>query len=257
MNGNFTKIDTAYGQLKDLLLAKTGKDNLKDAIEYVEQLVNAHDATITADKVLNGYVGYSGLERIEGTALAKEITAEATNLLNGKTMYDHNGELITGSMPNFGTTGRYVSGEVSGSAYRLYIDAAGYYDNGAYLVRDKNDVLNDIGVKTVPTINVTCDSSSTYVSSYGAGINGSGTLVIWVMTGSTSYEHVYFYPASIVGTKGFGWDISAWDTNDPVGCYACTVNGLGSYSTINVDLKYNSVNNSYDYVQLNVTITAS
>lgn len=257
MNGNMIKIDTAYGQLRDLLLARTGKDNLKDAIEYVEQLVNAQDATITADKVFNGYVGYNGLERIEGTALSSTTTGSASELLSGKTLYANSGSLITGTMTNKANTSTSATGSVSGSNYMLRIPTNGYYATNSYLTRAKSEVLNDMGIAPIPTINVSCDASTTYVSSYGAGINKEGVLVIWVMTGSTSYEHVYFYSSSIVGTKGFGWDISAWDTNDPVGCYACTVNGLGSYSTINANLKYNSVNSTYDYVRLDVTITAS
>ena len=78
MNSNMQKLDNAYGLLKAKLLQKTGKNNLNDAINYIDQLVNAQDATITADKVFNGYVGYKGLQRIVGTALATASTGSAS-----------------------------------------------------------------------------------------------------------------------------------------------------------------------------------
>ena len=260
MNGNFTKIDTAYGQLKNLLLEKTGKDNLKDAIEYVDQLVNAQDGTITPDKVVKGYVGYSQFERIEGTGFGETTNGTSADLIKGKTLYTNNGELVAGDMLTT-SAGTYIPSSdyvVTAGTYRLGVLTSGYYEKGVYLGRPTASILNDLGVTPIPTINVTCDASTTYISSYGAGINKDGTMAIWAMTASTGYEHVCFYPTSIgVGTQGYGWNITAWDTGDPVGCYACTVTGLTSYSTINITLKYNTVQSTYDYVRLDVTITAS
>ena len=258
MNSNMQKLDNAYGLLKAKLLQKTGKNNLNDAINYIDQLVNAQDATITADKVFNGYVGYKGLQRIVGTALATASTGSAPHLLSGKKLYDSSGNLITGTMPNKHETTQDAYGSLSGDYYQMSIPVSGYYTLVSKLQRTKANVLSDLGIKEIPTINVTCNASTSYVSSYGAGINKSGVLVIWVMSASTAYEHIYFYPSSIgIGTKGVGWDISSWDTGDPVACYACTVTGLSSYSTINVNLAYNTINSSYDYTRLDVTITGS
>lgn len=262
MNGNFTKIDTAYGQLKDLLLAKTGKDNLKDAIEYVDQLVNAHDATITADKVLNGYVGYSGQGRIEGTALSKATSGVSTDLMQGKTLYNDNGELVTGNMPTT-TAGTYIPTSdyvVTAGTYRLGVLTSGYYEKGAYLGRPTSTVLNDMGVTAIPTINVTLTGDySSYVSSYGAGINKSGVLVIWAKSSTSSYEHISFNASSIgAGSTSLGWGVTSYDTSDPIAAvYACTVNGLSGYTTINITLNASDIDSSNDYVQVDVTLTAS
>ena len=262
MNGNMNKIDTAYGQLRDLLLARTGKDNLKDAIEYVEQLVNAQDATITPDKVFNGYVGYNGLERIEGTGLSTTTTGSASQLLSGKTLYDNFGSLVTGTMTNKANTSTSATGSVSGSNYMLRIPTNGYYATNSYLTRDKSDVLNDMGITPIPTINVSLTgnyASSTYIKGHGAAINNDGVLVIWAVPNTTSYEHICFTATSLgAGAKSMGWDISNFDTADPAGVvYACTVSGLSGYNTINITLNASTANSTYDYTQVDVTLTAS
>lgn len=258
MNGNFGKIDTAYGRLRDLLLARTGKDNLKDAIEYVEQLVNAQDGTITPDKVVKGYVGYRQSERIEGTAFGETTTGTSADLISGKTLYTNNGGLVEGNIINKDGLNVEFMGSLNGDNYQIQIPENGYYTTETSLVRAKSDLYADLGVTPMPTITVTLDSaSSSYISDYGAGIDQNGTLVIWAMTSSSSYEHVYFHPLSIVGTAGYGWEISSWGTSDPVTCNACTVTGLQSYSTIDVALTFATTSSSYDYVRLNVTITAS
>lgn len=258
MNGNFGKIDTAYGQLRDLLLARTGKNNLKDAIEYVDQLVNAQDGTITPDKVVKGYVGYRQFERIEGTAFGETTNGTSADLISGKTLYTNSGELVEGNILNKDGLNVEFVGSLNGDNYQIQIPENGYYTTETSLVRAKSDLYADLGITPMPTINVTCDASTTYIAGYGAGINKDGTMAIWAMTASTGYEHVCFYPTSIgIGTQGYGWNITAWDTGDPVGCYACTVTGLTSYSTINITLKYNTVQSTYDYVRLDVTITAS
>lgn len=259
MNGNMNKIDTAYGQLRDLLLARTGKDNLKDAIEYVEQLVNAQDATITPDKVFNGYVGYNGLERIEGTALATKSTGTGSHLLSGKIMYDSYGNLITGYMTNKANTSTSATGSVSGNNYMLRIPASGYYDTSSYLVRDKSTVISDLGVNQIPTFSYSVTGSySSYIGDYGAGIDSSGWLVIFAKSTSTSYEHISFNAKSIVGTKGNGWDVTNYDTGDPIAAvYACAISGVSGYSRFNITFDASDVNSSYDYVLVDITITAS
>ena len=257
MNGNFEKIDTAYKQLKDLLIAKTGKDNLVEAIDYVDELVNAQDGTITADKVFNGYVGYKGKERIVGTALATPSTGSASHLLTGTKLYDSSGNLIEGAMiSKSGGTILSSGGNVSGTSYRLQVPQNAYYSTTSYISRPVSSVLSDLGAKVVPNISF-ASTLGGYFSKQGWAYNPDGTLVIYIMTSDTSYEHIYFYASSIIGTKGVGWDISSWDTGDPVACYACTVTGLSSYTNISVRLDSGGLNSTYDYLRVNVTITGS
>lgn len=113
-------------------------------------------------------------------------------------------------------------------------------------------------------INVTLDSSANstyagYINGYGGGIDHNGTLVIWAMSNTTSYEHINFVNTSIgIGTIGSGWNITSYDTSDPTSVpYACTITGLSAYDTINVTLKPTAVNGSYDYVTIQVTVTGS
>ena len=260
MNSNFTKIDTAFNELKSSLLTKTKKTTLTAALDYFDSLVDANDATVTADKMFNGYTAYKGTAKITGTALATASTGSAAQLLNGQKLYNSSGTLITGTMTNKGGSSTAASGSISGDNYRLQIPTTGYYTTGSYLTRAKATVLTDLGVKPIPTINVTLSGDYTsYISGYGAGINSSGVLVIWAMSNSTAYEHIYFVNTSIgAGTIGDGWNISSYDTGDPSAVpHACTVTGLGSYSTINVTLNAYTINSSSDYVQINVTLTAS
>lgn len=258
MNGNFEKIDTAYKQLKDLLIAKTGKDNLAEAIDYVDELVNAQDGTITADKVFSGYVGYKGKERIVGTALASGTTITPDLALAGYTYYDGGGNYKTGTMPNKANTSSAANGSVSGDNYRLQVPTTARYATNSYLTRPKASVLADLGASSMPKITFSGAVSSTYASAQGWAYNPNGTLVIYVVTNNGSYEHAYFTASSIVGTKGVGWDITVWDTSDPVDvCYACTVTGLSSYTTLNITLTTGSTSSGNDSFGVNVTITGS
>ena len=260
MNSNMQKLDNAYGLLKAKLLQKTGKNNLNDAINYIDQLVNAQDGTITADKVFNGYVGYKGLQRIVGTALATASTGSAPHLLSGLKLYDSSGNLITGTMPNKHETIQDASGSLSGDYYQMSIPVSGYYTLVSKLQRKKANVISDLGIKVMPTINVTLSgTNASYVSGYGAGIDQNGVLVIWAMCSGTANEHISFTNTSIgAGTIGSGWGITSFDIGDPVDVpHACTITGLGSYSTINITLNANTRNTSYDYVGLAVTLTAS
>lgn len=266
MNGNFAKIDSAYDTLKNALLQKTGKNTLAEAIAYIDNLVNAQDATITSDKVFNGYTGYKGTEKVVGTALATESTGSDMEVLDGFKLYDSSGALITGTMANKSGTIQTVSGTLSGDYYQMEIPENGYYTTESKLQRTKSSVItdlnitpSDLGITPMPTINITCNSS--YISGYGAGINKDGVLVIWAMSNSTAYEHINFTATSIgAGTTAGanGWGITSFDTSDPAGVpYACTVLELGSYSTINITLEEGTLNTSYDYVQLKVRLTAS
>lgn len=262
MNSNMQKLDNAYGLLKAHLIQKTGKNNLEEAIEYIDMLVNAQDGTITADKVFNGYVGYKGLQRIVGTALATASTGSAPQLLRGKKLYDSSGNLITGTMPNKHETTQDAYGSLSGDYYQMSIPVSGYYTLVSKLQRTKANVISDLGIKVIPTINVTLTGNTTYmdyITGYGAGINKDGVLVIWAMSRVSGYEHICFVDTSIgAGTRGKGWNITQFDTSDPTGVpHACTITGLSGKNTINVTLDATGVNESYDFVVLNVTLTAS
>ena len=260
MNNNFEKIDEAYNYLVEHLLEKTGKTTLSEAIAYVDKLVNAQDGTITANKVFNGYVGYNKLQRIVGTALATASTGSASQLLNGKTLYNNAGTLITGTMADKSGVQQSASATTSGDNYVLKIPVDGYYTTGSWLTRPKTAVISDLGIKTMPNINVTLSgTNSSYISGYGAGINQDGVLVIWAMCSGTANEHVSFSNSSIgAGTIGDGWNITAYDTGDPVNVpHACTITGLGSYSTINITLNASTRDTTYDYIGLAVTLTAS
>lgn len=260
MNSNMQKLDNAYGLLKAHLIQKTGKNNLEEAIEYIDMLVNAQDGTITADKVFNGYVGYKGLQRIVGTALATASTGSAPQLLSGKKLYDSSGNLITGTMPNKHETTQDAYGSLSGDYYQMSIPVSGYYTLVSKLQRTKANVISDLNVTPIPTINVTLTGdNSSYISGYGAGIDQNGVLVIWAMSSSSAYEHIYFVDTSIgAGTIGNGWNISSYDTGDPANVpHACTVTGLSGKSTINITLNAYNTNTSSDYIQVRVTLTAS
>lgn len=244
MNGNMNKLDSAYGILKAHLLQKTGKTNLNDAINYIDSLVNAQDATATADKLFNGYTAYKGTQKITGTALATETTATATTIRNGYKAYNNNGELITG-------TGYATSTTATASDIKTGKTA---YNNAGTLI------VGTYSPQLIPTINVTLTgTNSSYISGYGAGINKDGVLVIWAMSNSTAYEHVSFSASSIgTGTTGSGWSITSYDTSDPSSVpYACTITGLSGKNTIDITLNANTLSSSYDYVQLAVTLTAS
>ena len=261
MNNNFAKIDSAYETLKSSLLEKTRKTTLSEAIDYIDQLVNANDATATADKIFNGYTAYKGTEKITGTALATATTAAASQILNGLKMYNNSGTLVTGTMINNGGVSVTATGSTSNNDYRLKIPTTGYYNTTSYLTRQKSLVLSDLGVETMPTINVTLTGSyASRISGYGAGIDNSGNLVIWAMSNNTAVEHVSFANTSIgAGTIGAGWGITNVSTTSGYAenPRACTITGLGRYSTINLTLNAAENNTSNDYVGIQVTLTAS
>lgn len=244
INSNMSKIDKNYGELRDLLFKKTGQTTMESAVAYVDKLVNAQDATATPDKIFNGYVAYNGLERMVGTGLSTPTSVQPHLLKNGVTAYDNNGNLITGNAFGIAT---------SATATDIINGKTAYNDAGTLLTGT---------AQRKQIINVTLSGDSTYItyiSGYGAGIDQNGTLVIWAMSNTTSYEHINFTASSIgAGTAGKGFAITSFDTSDPASTpYACTVTGLASYETINVGLKATTVNGSYDYVTLQVTITAS
>lgn len=260
MNSNMQKLDSVFGMLKTRLLQKTGKDNLSDAIAYIDQLVNAQDGTITADKVFNGYIGYAGTNKITGTALATPSVGGANTILAGNKLYTSDGTLLEGNIVNKTGVSTSASGSVSGDDYRLQIPSAGYYTMTSYLTRAKSSVLNDLNVTVIPTINVTLTGGyAEYISGYGAGINKDGVLVIWAMSNASPYEHIKFSDTSIgAGTIGVGWNLGGFDTADPVDVpHACTVTGLANKTTIDITLNAYTNNTTSDYVLLNVTLTAS
>lgn len=123
-----------------------------------------------------------------------------------------------------------------------------------------NTITGTRNPNILPTINVTLTGDySSSISGYGAGIDQNGVLVIWTMSNSSTNEHIRFVNTSIeAGTIGVGWDITSYDTGDPINVpHACTVVGLSGKSIINITLNAYNTNSSYDYIQVRVTLTAS
>lgn len=183
LNSNMHKIDSAYGDLKELLIERTGQPTFKEAVSYMKKLNNTTGATATEEDIKLGKIAYANGEKVVGTY---------------------------------------------------------------------NPVLT-------PDINITLEGSQTsWISGYGAGINKNGVLVIWAMSQESAYEHIYFANTSIKkGTIDKGWNITAYDTSDPVNVpHACTINGLSGYQTIDIKLNCTAVNSSYDYVTIQVTVDA-
>lgn len=243
INGNLDKIDAKYGVLKDGLLEKTGKDNLVEAVDYVSSLENTEDATVIASDVKSGKIAYGSSGRITGTGFATSTTANASNIMSGKTAYKQDGTLLTGT--GFATQTTATSNDIIASK-------TAYTNEGTLIT----------GVASrEKTLNVELTGSNAtykgYISGYGAGINQDGTLVIWAMSNSTSYEHVSYTAGDLVGTAGSGFGITSYDTSDPVSVpHACTVTGLTNYDVINVELNVTGVNGTYDYVAITINITA-
>lgn len=257
LNDNMNKLDVAFGLLKNHLLEKTGKNNLAEVVNYVDNLVNAQDATATANKILNGYTAYKGTQKITGTALATPTTATANLIVAGQTAYNQNGGLITGTMVNRNGHTVSTNGSVSGNNYNVAIPESGWYTNTSKLTIPVSTVMSDLEIKKQPTINVTLTGAyASYISGYGAGIDQNGELVIWAMSNTNSYEHVQFIGAGLGGgSVGRGFEISSFDTSDPVSVpHACTITALGEYDTINITLNANNINSSYDFVSVRVTL---
>ena len=242
INNNMQVIDEKYGELKNTVLEKTKQPTLESAVAYIDKLVDANDATVTSDKIFNGYVGYNGLERVVGTALPQSTTAQSHLIKNGYTAYDNNGNLITGT--GWAQTTNATPNDV-------VMSTTAYSSNGELIV--------GTAVRQM-LINVSLTgTNASYISGCGAGIDHMGNLVIWAMSNSTAYEHINFVATSIgVGTAGSGFGITAFDTSDPSAVpHACVVTGVGIANAFNVTLNASALNSSYDYVTLQVTVTAS
>lgn len=114
----------------------------------------------------------------------------------------------------------------------------------------------------MPTINVTFEAVNTtiegYITGYGAGIDNNGTLIIWAMSGTANNEHINFIVNNLeIGEQGFGWKVGGtFGVNDPISVpYACTVNNLGGYTIINVNLNALGSNGTNDFINISVTVT--
>lgn len=244
INNNIQKIDVKYGELKNTLLKQTGKETIEEAIAYVQALADKMDFLNTS-----------------GNAVSSQILSGKTAVVKGK--------VITGTIPS------QASQTITPSTSAKVIEAGKYLSGMQIIAGDSNLISSNIlsgksifgvagNVKKRQVINVTLDSSSSttyagYISGYGAGIDQNGTLVIWAMSNTTTYEHINFVDTSIgIGTIGNGWNITSHDTSDSANTpHACTITGLSSYNTINVTLKPTAVNSSYDYVTIQVTVTGS
>ena len=237
-------LDEKYGELKNALLEQTGKATLAEAINYVQSLANQI-----------AFFNSSG-------------DATASQILSGKKAVVK-GNVITGTIPSQGAQ------TITPSTADKTI-ASGKYLSGTQTIKgDANLIASNIlsgksifgvagTVLRQPTINVTLDSSANstylgYIAGYGAGTDHNGTLVIWAMSNTTSYENIVFEDISIgVGTIGQGWNIDSHDTaNSANRPHACTITGLSAYNTINVTLKPSAVNSTDDYVKIQVTVTGS
>lgn len=126
------------------------------------------------------------------------------------------------------------------------------YINGGKVTGTSDPVL-------MPTINLTFEEViKGYITGYGVGLDNNGTLVIWAMSGDSSYEHINFIDDNLeIGEKGVGWRLgSSFDTADPISVpHACTVNNLGGYTIINVNLNVSGSNGNNDFVNISVTVT--
>lgn len=150
--------------------------------------------------------------------------------------------------------GLYEVSDATATAEDIALGKTAYINGGK--VTGTSDPL------LIPTINVTFHSQYSaitgYVAGYGAGIDKEGTLVIWMMSSNTNYEHIKYAQAKLeIGEKGDGWDLtSGFANNDPILVpHACTVKKLKGYSTINVDLEGVSSDSTSDHINIAVTVT--
>lgn len=73
INSNMLKLDSKYGQIKELLLDRTQRQTLMEAIHLIEKMYNTEDADITEDDVFEGKVGYNSFGKIVGKFVLHKI----------------------------------------------------------------------------------------------------------------------------------------------------------------------------------------
>lgn len=141
MNNNFKKIDEAYGKLKNKLLVKTDAETLSEAIDYLEDLNETKNeldelkskGDATESDIRSGKTALiQGIE-ITGTAFGETTTATENDIVVGKTAYDNEGNLITGTINKMPT----INVELTGNAtYKGYISGygAGINNDGTLII---------------------------------------------------------------------------------------------------------------------------
>lgn len=249
-NANMQKVDTKYGELVDTLIDKTGQDTLEEAVAFVDQLPDTQDADAVATDIRAGKTAYVNKVKVTGTAFGTPTTVNASDMKNGVTAYDNNGNLITGTNTFDADTS---------DANAVANDIA----NGKMAYVQGNLITGVAQIQPTITVTLTGGSSS-YINGYWASIDNNGNLVITAMSNSTGYEHILFDysstigQASLIGTMGAGWQIWAHDTSDPASVpHSCILTGLGLYKTLNITLNATNVNSSNDYVKIEVTVTGT
>lgn len=186
----------------------------------------------------------NALNKVSHMSDTRDANAISSDIISGKTAYV-NEQKVTG------TFNGKDSSDADAVASEIVLGKTAYVNNQKIV-----GTLN-MSAPTIPVINITLTgSNATYISGYGAGIDQNGNLVIWAMSGTSSYEHIYFVASNVIGTKGAGWDKTNFDTSDPINIpHACTLTDVVGYNIINITLNASAVSSSSDYVKLDVTVT--
>lgn len=125
-----------------------------------------------------------------------------------------------------------------------------------YTIPIKQLINNDTSITPTGTY-----ATATYYNvTYGVkvGYTSNGNIILSMQSGtSTSYETLYFYAASL--PTGASITESHTTSTSYVGgspglIYSCVISGLSSNSTYNLSLVMNTINSTYDYTRIDITI---